>query len=413
MSTVAIIGGGISGLYLSYKLLQKGIKVHLFEQSSRLGGRIHTEYREDGILYDTGAGRFNVSHTSLLKLLRHLGLADKAMPIINKNARMFIKDRQELDYDMYVTKTLFKDIINARKKYTNDYLKSITLKEFMISLIGEDKTNNVINAFGYNSEFEIQNAYTGLEILEHDFSDNIQYFYLQGGLTQIIVLLHEKLIELGCKIHLNTIVNHYNPNNNTIEYINNGTQTRPIKKLLCNKVVFCVTHDALLKFEDLVEHDKKLYKFLKGTQSSPLHRIFARFPPNKDGNVWFNGLKRITTNLPIRYIIPHNPTTGLIQISYTDNKYANYWNNMSKEDLEKNIMKNLKELFPNKRIPKPLWLDRWYWKEGATYWKPNSTPYKNSKDNNYYICGEMTSQFNCGWIEGALRSIDNVIKLFN
>ncbi|MBN8568410.1 MAG: NAD(P)-binding protein [Ignavibacteria bacterium] len=46
---IAIIGGGIAGLYSSYRLLEetKNCKLKLFEKSANLGGRILTEHLDE------------------------------------------------------------------------------------------------------------------------------------------------------------------------------------------------------------------------------------------------------------------------------------------------------------------------------------------------------------------------------
>jgi protoporphyrinogen oxidase len=366
-------------------------------------------YNDNGLTYEAGAGRFNTSHTEVLKLMRELGLKDKIKPITN-NQRTFVKDGKNVNYNNLVSDLLFRKVLGSRSKFTNAYLKSITLGELMNKIVGKEKTQDTINAFGYNSEFQVHNAYVALKIFEHDFNDKIQYYYLQDGLSQIITLLHKKLIELGANIHFNTIVHHYDPLQNIIEYT--SPLHKNIKKMHCNKVVFCVTHDTLFNFEDLVDYDTNLKNFLKGTQSAPLHRIFAQFPRDpKTGLAWFHGIARTTTNNPIRYIIPHNSQTGLMQISYTDNDFATYWHHMTKPERDKLLIKNLKLVFPSHKVSKPLWIESYYWKEGATYWKPNSVQYKNDREQNYYICGEMTSQLHCGWMEGSLRTVKEVLKL--
>ena len=130
MAKVAVVGGGISGLFLAFKLLSKnkGYDVHIFEKSDYLGGRVHTVYRDDasGISYDTGAGRFNDSHSELFKLLQELGLRDKASPITN-NKRMYIKDGKDAGYTHMINDLLFKKVvIKNRHKFTDEYLKTIT-----------------------------------------------------------------------------------------------------------------------------------------------------------------------------------------------------------------------------------------------------------------------------------------------
>src|SRR3981081_374851 len=42
VTKIAIIGGGVAGLYCAYRLLDRGYEVTLYEATSRLGGRIFT-----------------------------------------------------------------------------------------------------------------------------------------------------------------------------------------------------------------------------------------------------------------------------------------------------------------------------------------------------------------------------------
>ena len=55
--TVAIIGGGISGLTVS-QLLQSEFDITLFEKARGLGGRLATTYNNDNCQYDIGAQFF-------------------------------------------------------------------------------------------------------------------------------------------------------------------------------------------------------------------------------------------------------------------------------------------------------------------------------------------------------------------
>ena len=59
-----IIGAGITGLYLAYKLLSQDIKasdIIIFEKSDRIGGRIYT-HENRGYKYSAGAGRLGKKH---------------------------------------------------------------------------------------------------------------------------------------------------------------------------------------------------------------------------------------------------------------------------------------------------------------------------------------------------------------
>ena len=68
---IVIIGGGISGIYLMYQLIEthKNLKVLLLESNERFGGRVYTHYEMiDGKEYvvDLGAGRLGYHHSHIV-----------------------------------------------------------------------------------------------------------------------------------------------------------------------------------------------------------------------------------------------------------------------------------------------------------------------------------------------------------
>ena len=134
-------------------------------------------------------------------------------------------------------------------------------------------------------------------------------------------------------------------------------------------------------------------------------------------NKWFINLNKVTTNSKLRYIIPIDKKNGLIMISYTDSKYANYWKkflNLSKDKLNTEISNELKKCF-NFKIKKPIYNSICYWNCGVSFWKKNIDSdlmsqkiLKLNVDDNVYIIGENYSK-NQGWIEGALETSRVVI----
>ena len=81
---IIIIGGGISGLFISYKLSQTGMNILLIESEENLGGRIHTIKKKD-VVYECGAARFHTSHTKLISLLHELNLHEKFIQLPTNN----------------------------------------------------------------------------------------------------------------------------------------------------------------------------------------------------------------------------------------------------------------------------------------------------------------------------------------
>ena len=55
-----IVGGGISGLYMQLKMINKNKNVLLLEQHNNFGGRIYQYYdKKYNVSFPSGAARFN------------------------------------------------------------------------------------------------------------------------------------------------------------------------------------------------------------------------------------------------------------------------------------------------------------------------------------------------------------------
>lgn len=78
MSSVVIIGGGISGLSAAYYLAKRGIASTIFESRPRLGGVIRTEQVE-GCTLEAGPDSFISAKPAALELIRELGMEDQVI----------------------------------------------------------------------------------------------------------------------------------------------------------------------------------------------------------------------------------------------------------------------------------------------------------------------------------------------
>ena len=70
---IVIVGGGISGLFLAYKLADTDLNILVLEKEKEFGGRVHTIYK-NGYQYECGAARFSNKHNKLITLLHELDL---------------------------------------------------------------------------------------------------------------------------------------------------------------------------------------------------------------------------------------------------------------------------------------------------------------------------------------------------
>mgnify|MGYP006079629179 FL=1 len=73
-SKVIIVGAGVSGLILGYRLKQAGISFKILEARDRIGGRIHTIKSAEDTAVEMGATWFNDQHTQLKQLLKELDI---------------------------------------------------------------------------------------------------------------------------------------------------------------------------------------------------------------------------------------------------------------------------------------------------------------------------------------------------
>ena len=74
-SSVGILGAGISGLSAAYALAQKGISATVYEQTSAVGGAMHS-VRQDDWLVEEGPNTLMVKSQANWDLLEELGLDD-------------------------------------------------------------------------------------------------------------------------------------------------------------------------------------------------------------------------------------------------------------------------------------------------------------------------------------------------
>lgn len=77
--TIAVLGGGITGLAAAHRLRTFGHDVVLFESSHRVGGAIRTELT-DGWLIEAGPNSFQPSQAEVTDLITELGLDAEVVP---------------------------------------------------------------------------------------------------------------------------------------------------------------------------------------------------------------------------------------------------------------------------------------------------------------------------------------------
>ena len=412
-----IIGGGISGLYTYYHLLKNdpSLNILLFEKNNYFGGRVKTKYmKKNGISYqmEEGAGRFNKNHTLLFKLIEELNLNKDVIKIGGESH--FIDTKNEFPEKKYQDKDSFyfiDKVLRYASKEPKEFLKKYSFSEYAFMKLPKKDVEFMIQSTGYYSRILNMNAYNAYDTFKYNIRNDIDYYVLKNGLSSIIknmvTFIKNKKKQLFVNSELISFTYHkVNKENKYFEILINQEKLFRSKKL-----IFAVPKSTLLT----LPYFKKYYSILNSISCVPLCRVYAIYK-----QPWFESIGKVTTNNPLKYIIPINAKTGLIMISYTNGKYAIHWKKYlsNKDNLNNNLKKNIKDVF-DKNTEDPNYTNICFWKDGMNYWKPKQNSTVLSKkiiqlDKNIplYIIGEAYSM-NQGWMEGALETSSALLYFLN
>lgn len=354
MDTI-VIGGGIAGLYAGLD----NPKTLVLEASDRLGGRIYTRHDPH---YEIGAGRIHVKHTLVRQLIHRFGLTE--VPLKQSKT-----DKQ-----------LLKMLPLER---TED-MRNMTYAEYCKGKVNHVET--LRQMFGYSSEFDVMNAYDAADMLKRALSG--KYVIVKEGLSELIRRMSK---------HVNYKLNH---KVHEVRLTRDGVEVDGMK---AKKVIFAIPPKELLKFH-VVDFA------IQAVAPLPLLRVYAAYD-----EPWAEGLEAQTTASWLRHVIPIS--SKVVMVAYVEGKdtlpYRNHNGELRSQDrLNKEIHEELRQLFPERNIPKPIHFHAYLWKEGGHAWLPGFNSDEIAKKvlnpyENVYVCGEAFSHKQA-WIEGSLETVEQV-----
>ena len=383
------------------------------EKYNALGGRIAT-YREDGLQYEIGAGRIYKDHKRVHALIKKYKL--HTYPI--SMAGTLYKSEKSVSVPNKFP-TIFEPIAKQLLKLPKNILESQTIAELMKDFPSAFK--QLLIKYPYYSEIHTMRADVALKTFVSDGTMRADgpsdYVGIVEGIDAITTKLAEECEKNGVLIKRRHKIFDVIPVKSNLYKVVGESGKKDEKEEFtfeCKRVIIATCRCTAGDFTGL----KKIDMFEK-LATEPLIRIYATYPKEKDGKVWFAGMNKVVTNNDLRYVIPINEENGLIMISYTDGKDCDVWKKFEKDEkgLQTKIMKEVESLFGVKR--KPTFLKMHYWPSGCTYWKPghydvvkesNKSLVPLNDFKNLHLVGESYST-NQAWIEGALEQAEKLLKI--
>jgi glycine/D-amino acid oxidase-like deaminating enzyme len=403
MYDTAIIGGGVAGLTVAAALARRGDRVLLMDKWGNWGGRVYTFHgtgAQKGITYEVGAGRIFSGHRRVNALVRRYGL---------KTVK-FGTDSLWEGKDPNPFLQLFAPIRAVLAELPPSTLGTHTIAELL-----PPSMHPLLDLFPYCSEFFTLRADEALRFFSPRATmgtkDPESYYGIIGGLDAIPHHLAADARRAGVTLHQEYDVKDVKRTaSGTFEVQAEHKGSRHTFE--ARRVVFATCRCSLSDFSILAGTP-----VLKQTGTAPLTRIYAVYPPDSaTGKAWFEGLPKVVTANPLRYVIPISAKSGLIMISYTDGKDTEYWKDMKGRALQAEIQRCARELFPDRTIPEPTYLKQHRWGGGCTYWLPGdydvaeASAAAHNPSPGVYIVGESISLEQC-WIESALESAETLLDL--
>jgi len=409
---ILIVGAGLAGLHCALRISERfpSKRIAIAEAYNTVGGRVSTFHPPVGShQWEAGAGRINTKHKLINKYVDRYSLTriplESSSTWVSKHGTS-----KPNEWDSIV-----KTFLSSLSRIPRTMLATHTLQELLYKIYQPSIVESILFYFPYRAEVMTLRADLALESFHTDLAIDASFYVIKEGFSAIPLSMENDLLERGVTFLMNykCISLH---SKDIFPMMAHFKTPDGQKSLTANKIILAIPSDCLVKLPHF-----KSYPTLKHLKESPLLRTYAIFPKE---NLWFEGMPRIVTNSPLRHIIPVNTKAGILMTSYTDGQDTLHWENIKKKGAGvvcKEIVKELRSLFPETVIPNPLYFKYHYWPYGATYWLPGVYNPKKESDSilrpfptrlpDVYVCGESFSMKQA-WVEGALEHAELLITKY-
>lgn len=190
---IAIVGAGISGLTMAFRIAQSGKKVLLLEAKDKAGGCLNTYYGDDDFWVEMGAHTFYSSYTNVIDLIKSVGLEADIVARKKLSMKLFTDKHEKI----FAPLSKLELLGNILKLFVSKR-DGKTVKEYFSNVLGKKNYDKVFtrmfsavivqNADNFSAEYFLKRRKTKSK-------DHPKSFILKQGMSSIseTILAHENI----------------------------------------------------------------------------------------------------------------------------------------------------------------------------------------------------------------------------
>ncbi|HWD27897.1 MAG TPA: NAD(P)/FAD-dependent oxidoreductase [Rhizomicrobium sp.] len=459
---VAIVGGGVSGVYAAWRLAQAKpqLRIRLFEASARIGGRLHSVAfpQAPHLVAELGGMRFLEAHRHVSGLVRALGLPARLYPIDEPFDRVMLRgvnasradvdagrarfpyrvpDKDQTPTADFFTRAVEKSVPGASHMTAADWLKArpryrgladVGNRDVLLRGMTKEELALVEDGSGYSDWIDGE---TGLDEMDYFFvhdDESKPFSTIAGGYQQLPLTLAK---QAGAAIATDATLMSLDPGAGGTTRLTvcdaNGRRT----SLTAARVILALPRRALECIADFPER-ARFANLVASVTPIPACKslLLYKRPWWRDRGI-VDG--RSVTDLPARQFyalgaepsrLPNEDTNGYgVLMAYSDTRFVPGWRALAKTG-DAALMREVhreatRVLGPTGLRPLAVRFQDWsadpfgggwhYYARGHDGLADSAAMLKPLPDRELYVCGEAYSLAQ-GWVEGALERAEAVLQ---
>jgi len=457
---VIIVGGGISGTYCAYNLLQKqpDLKIIILEKDDDIGGRLFSDDNDEDNDYNKdelgGMRVFPSVQKPVADLVKKMGCHLNPVRLADEQNLFFFEGERHRkgDYKLPSGKTpsemeescraaYEKAMPEDAKKHPFDSveLRNLSLPAFFKKFGASEADIDAYFALSGYDTFNDPTVMSALFFYEGKlYGANLDHdqHYVQEGFEEVIHRMVDR--SKGLEIRRNhevVVVKKKNKDGlHTVKFYktipagkDGNRQPRSekafVEQLHGKAVILAVPQKDIIEMLDSLPIKGGRKKVLQDSVTTiPLFKCFIEWPRVEGKEPWWREAKflhgKSTTDMEIRQLHYYDREDLLV---YCSGRYARHWDSVFRRDWKEGVKKMLaqiKTLHGVDELPEPDW-DQVIWR----FWPTGSHKFKtgvnvrealqkatvqqdrSAPDAEVYIVGDAYSEHQ-GWVYGALQTSD-------